>query len=742
MHKLISICCFLLFTETILSQKLTKEQMQAQMAEAKKESQQMIADLEKEIAEAKKRGDDAESIQELEKQLATMKKMLGVVEKAASPNTTFGRPETISKAEYPIPKYITPIVPLVLKQPVKIPTEKEATDRLLWYTGKKIDNYTLITTSGTVVRYDRPNNRVIVKPDQKLDSSFLKLVSKLSKTETVKNDFAKRIDGVQNSFLMYPEVIKAFEEFDYIRKRFDNISRNTLEFPANPIVKNSLKLISVSSRGAGVSHFIRHIYITGLEQAYQELLQIMNNPPALNFATPPKRPTDLCLCNSSIRQQYEGQLSDWFESFWKFEDDLLSKVKNLHRYTTDHNNTDLSSMPNFYQDIDRAMKLAITRKEDKVGILVANWGDDVHREEAVVMAKLALQREKQKWGLQPSTISYSWDNFGEYIKREMDARNYNVVFDYSLFLSHEFHRQLLGQSVNIDQTRFFRWMSRLEHYNRFDMTIDLDFEVEWRDMEDNPFIKFTGKLSSDPVLVSIGRLGCKWQLFLTYTDYLNGAEQDFRIPFKVKGGVMRVKKMQSWSEYPYTGPEDALMVFPSVRFDFCPGGSSDSAIMDVLRYKNEILNQQVVNVSVALEYTSDIDYTIELLACANKLLIPAEKVRDNSSEIVTMADEMLNFRSSIGPPTPTGNSILDQMQIEYSANLQQHKKQKELADIDHVNHSFILFDAVNYSDLLIDKNQPVSYEQPEIREYMTRGSIKLKVKHNPSPQWQFGPPNY
>jgi hypothetical protein len=57
-------------------------------------------------------------------------------------------------------------------------------------------------------------------------------VANLSRTESRKNDFALKSKRIQNSFLMYPEILKAYQEFDWIRKRFDELARNTISLPS------------------------------------------------------------------------------------------------------------------------------------------------------------------------------------------------------------------------------------------------------------------------------------------------------------------------------------------------------------------------------------------------------------------------------------------------------------------------------------------------------------------------------
>src|SRR5258708_4594552 len=86
----------------------SQQKIQAQMNQAKTKAQQQITDMENKIAEAKKRGDAPESIQQMEKNLATLKKMLGVIDNVANVSQN-KRSETISTSNTVAP-YKSPYI--------------------------------------------------------------------------------------------------------------------------------------------------------------------------------------------------------------------------------------------------------------------------------------------------------------------------------------------------------------------------------------------------------------------------------------------------------------------------------------------------------------------------------------------------------------------------------------------------------------------------------------------------------
>ncbi|MGZ5221731.1 MAG: hypothetical protein ACXWC7_16705, partial [Chitinophagaceae bacterium] len=224
--RIITIILFICSQQQLFAQVETSQgrpspkQVQDQIAQAKKESLQMITELEKEIAEATKRGDDPESIIEMKKQLATLKKMTGVANKAAnirqSGSKNIDGVNSIRPYKSPYTRFF--------KQAVAIPAEAQAKDKLLWYRGKKINQTTLVTTGGRIIQYDRQNNRVMVQYNEKKDTPFLKIVSGLSKSRQWTNTYVNNKSAEKNSFFDYPLVKLVMKKYELIEKQFDKIA--------------------------------------------------------------------------------------------------------------------------------------------------------------------------------------------------------------------------------------------------------------------------------------------------------------------------------------------------------------------------------------------------------------------------------------------------------------------------------------------------------------------------------------
>ncbi len=271
----------------------SNSQVQAQMKQAALEAKKQRDDIRKQIADAKTNNEDPVTIKQLEDQLGTLDKMVRMLE---GTNLT----DKMKTDEAPItktiePKFISPIIPITLKQPVKPPTEKEANDYLLWYKGKKIDNNTLITVDGTIIRYNRSQNVVIVDPDEKKDSTpYIGLARLLSQMGRMKNTFVSLMDGITNSFLMAPEIVNAFKECGYIEQRYYEIAKNHF---------------TVSFEGLDEP----------LQLYWEELLAAIDKLKPLDIQLPPERKT-ICTCVSDPAKEYNDALERWQQEFWQEED--------------------------------------------------------------------------------------------------------------------------------------------------------------------------------------------------------------------------------------------------------------------------------------------------------------------------------------------------------------------------------------------------------------------------------------
>ena len=138
-----------------------------------------------------------------------------------------------------------------------------------------------------LVRYERKKNLVIVQTDKRVDTPYHGLVNTLAKTPQMKSQFALGMLGMTNSFLMWPEIKKAYDEYNFFRDRYYNIAKNTID-------------VSLPQRNVILQFW------------HQQLSNYINNlPPLQSIVEPPKRPNDLCNCDPDEREGFEHHLVAW-----------------------------------------------------------------------------------------------------------------------------------------------------------------------------------------------------------------------------------------------------------------------------------------------------------------------------------------------------------------------------------------------------------------------------------------------
>ncbi len=718
-----------LLQQSVLSQQPSKEQMQAQMRQAKFKAQQQITDLEKQIADAKVNKENPETIKGLEDQLATMKKMLGIVDKAVNRNTT--GPKTIADSVSAVPPYKSPYIRF-FNQKVVAPTEAQAKDKLLWYKGKKINKNTLVTTKGRVIQYDRQNNHVLVQYNEKKDSNTLKIINNLKKSRQWTNTYVNNKSAEKNSFFDYPMVMLVMKEYELIEKDFDKIANNTINLPGlgtNPHA--SVYFDSPENRsGPSANYDFNSTDSTDpyIQQMYEEVMSRMNNPPPMDCPVPPKKEFGLCsYCNPDALEQYDREKEIWGDALHEYEVGIIRLCLTIERYFallgTDAE-TDMD--PAEYANLQGAQKFAMDRMDQRIKLLQQRYGNDIYRYTCVISATLAAERQKSLLGSPQEGLSYQFDIlvnriFENFMEQRIAANDYDIIFNYALILGFARQRALLGAGDDNDLDNI---INDVVNHNRFAMTVQMNFKIQFGP-DDKPVIIADGDLSTaQKVYVRLGRTkDCKWQFYLYQPDYgLEAAmtqEILFKIPVTVNSGTKKIKTDKGWETFTYSGPTEMSMNFPSFRISFCNGGGQDSAIMDVLRYEMEDISG----------YKMGKPYNIDLLEYVNKMLISVTNTKANASGLVSMADEMMNLSSQRTVDNTTGYAKLDEMQVKFKMNGKQEDLKKRSLSLDRVPNTVMLFDAQNGSCYLI--NNSTQSPNQEFSIDLKTAVIKIKVVCEP-----------
>jgi len=718
------------YTQTQPSQK----EIQAQLSEARQEALKHINDLKKDIATAKAKGESLETIKDMEYQLVTMEKMYGVIEQVGKAGDE--RPKTLPPSKTTEPRYVSPFEPIRLTRKVDAPVKGQARDSLLWYYGRRIDSNTLITTGSMIVRYDRVNNRVIVEPDRRADSFYYGMLNTLDQTQRMRNDFATSMFAIDNSFFMYPEIEKAYDEYYLFRNRYYKVAKNVINIGRitvthNPVTANDLKVL----------HDGLVLYIASL-------------PSAHHIKLPPKRPNDLCSCDPAERANYEQNLIDWLEaSFWSEEEMILHKLKEIYHFLDFTRqagmNIPIANIPNFKNNIIKAFNTVIERITIKLDELNKKYeAPDIYLEEGLVITTASFKKMLIQTIAdipEPSTIqlksnaytlidrieSSIMNNtvFEKYMNDQKAILNYNVVFDYSIYLAHEYNKQILSPSYSMNDNFFHTWVEGLKKFNRFTLTLTMDFKYTQTDNENKALMDADGKLESTPVIVSLGRSSCKWHLYATDANYKDrsGNEEPFQIPINVLSGT---KKIYTTSQrtFSYTGPGRMRMVFPMFEISYCPSNGQDQALMDILRYSDPDLKIHS-NDNFAKMYTTD------MLQYANKMFLGIKQTKENTYDIAGLVGEMHNIKTGSGQfPQSSGNQHMDELKMAHISEQRRRNAQMNLSQATHTANTIFQFDALNKSRILIDKTHSTVDANDKDRIWgidFTLGEIKLKVIHTP-----------
>lgn len=667
------VSCTLVFSQD--EKPPTKEEMKADFEQSIREAKQQRDELVKQIVEARKNKDDAESISQLEEQLNTVNQMISMLEK----NNPFVKQATrpVTPPKNTEPAYVSPFTPIKLKQPVSKPTEAQATDQLLWYRGRSIDPNTLITPSGLIARYNQQQHILTLQPDR-TDTPYYSLVNTLGQIRQMRLDYSSRMDGMMNSFFQFPLIEDAYNEYEFFKERYFKIAENTIQI--------GTPLGNVSS----------------LEQYINNLVNYVQNLPPARSISPPKRANDLCLCDyAAARRKYENDLKDWKTKFFAEENKIIEDwqtILSLTQYFRRNNHSLPSNASVFEETLAPQFRTKILeRLNTKLSELANQYPNDVLIEDGMVLIwsiVLKQMTEMDGWRSQfanaraaiegtlfrVKTLVMS-DIFDNYIEDQKRLKNYNKVFDYGLYTAHEFNKGRVEPSYQVNKKLYDTWMKGIEKFNRFKLNIEIDFDYNQVDRDNNneKMIYANGSLLSDDVYVSLGRWECKWELYMTDRNHRsrNTGGEEYRIPIRVLSGGQNIhhppKRM--W----YTGPAYMKMVFPTFKINLC--GSQSVAMLDVLTFGAADLkaheNDRIEEV-----------YTTIMQQYANKSLIGARKTQINAPEFMSKALEMMNMNNQ--QMTQTGNGpAFDRMKFEHAMNRKKADLQYSATGITHTDITVI-----------------------------------------------------
>jgi hypothetical protein len=703
------------------SAKQIEVQKQQAIADAKKERDE----IKKQLTQAKVNNDDPETVKRMEDNLASLDQMIAVLERANPSGNKI--PKSLPPSRNTEPAYVSPFTPIKLNQPVKTPTPDQAKDKLLWYSGRRIDANTLITASGLIVRYDRQNNMVILQPPNsgpEPDTNYYGLVNTLSQIKPMKNDYAVRMENMLNSFFMFPEIESAYQEYDLFKNKYYGLAKNKIP-------------VTLASPN------------TSLESMIKDFINFINHLPAVQMVLPPERPNDLCLCqDAAAKAGYHSSLNEWLGQFYSDEDKIMSMLMRIYERieTMRFRGQVIPSYAISMNDPTRYYELILRRMIDKVKGLSKKYEQgNVLLEDGLVYATEALLNKQTQLGFDGvrspviknaingliddiSSIILS-DIFERYIEDNKSLRWYSRVFDYGLYLAHELNKKLVYPQYEVNKNLFQKWMEGLKKFNRFKLTVELDFHFQVVSKEENDMAIMWAKgllQNEGDLYVSLGRHDCHWELYLTEVNHQKRgtSEQEYRIKMKIMSGQKDYVK-DKFPPFNYSGPATLQMAFPIFKIDFCGGQST--VMIDVMTYApNDMKIHEHDNFAKL--------YTTDLLGPANKTILGARKTEINVNELISTSAAMMNIHSSQLPGS-SGDPALDKLRMAYLSNKEKYDLQYSLSHTTHTGKTVIPLNleppgATRLFDPTFDMVDP-NDEDRKNGAMLTKGIISLKLIHAP-----------
>ncbi len=623
----------------------------------------------------------------------------------------------------------SPITRITLKSPVTPPAPAQGKDRLLWYVGKKVDDSTLMTTHGTLVRWSKRRNMVIVQAKK---DPFASVINALGKNEKIKAQFYDLLAEKKNALTYYQDLVSVNSELEAIQTTFTDCLKNTVTLPA-PLSSTAFKstwkkggvasIYSVQSPASlAIPAYIR--------KAYDALMLSMKNYPSIDFPPPPDMEFGVCHafdCDSSAYKKLMGQLDQWQQGFSSYERGIINQshaiIQSLQLLPGGDNDPEASVI---YDGLNKAAEFAKARMKNKTELLVRKYGSDFKKLPAITFVVISEERQRQLLGSE-DVLSETYlklpalfNGFEEFMDDQMDKRNYDLVLNPAFFIGIERQRQLLGAA---DDNRIPEIMEKLQAFNRFRIELQIDYEGE-KEVCDYR-IKFTAT-NLNPVYISFRRQECKFSLF-AYEDpnpelpiaWYNFYRGVFEMPLTITNGSA-TEIIHNWDGTCNSKPHDLdglnlSFSAPLSSFSFCEG-TEDSVQFGNSIGKNERKKDKRYDFIRFLEMPEEASLPENIEQMEMELDDLHKKIREKETQRFTK---------------PT----LEELEQQYADELRRKRLAQQVWEYEErADPGTMVFDAVNGSEIIIDEKttRTKKIDQEDAYEKSTM-TIRVKIIHDPLP---------
>ncbi|KIC90526.1 hypothetical protein [Flavihumibacter sp. ZG627] len=700
-------------------------ELKQQIEELKKE----ITDLEAEIKVAEK--SDPEEAAQLKKGLAALKNVLSMMGGTVTKQPV----KTASVAAKRPAAAASPIVPIILKQPLSVPTAAQAKDNLLWYKGKKANDSTLITMTGMLVQYAKKKGTVVVQPPKKNDR-FVKTVDELINNEKRKDEVAEHFVKMENGLLYYPLLVTSMAMYDDLASGFAAAVKNTIELPelrplpAGDEESRSPEISTAENKRptpekkedvkkAGDPAAI-HKHINEQLALAKKLIQQL--PPVASFPAPPARSLGFCgTCDTSLLARERRQDGIWLETYQGEEQRIAGILLGIERTKALLGQESNNSFAELLNPIT-------ARMEEKDNILLEKFGHDLRYSQIICIVVLGHERQRQLLGMgteSPSLLLPLMKKAGaaykKYFDEQVEAKNHDFVLNMPFHIGVLRQRALLG--LDEESNEFGDLVNMLLEYNRFAMTTEIDFIYEKVNDENEILLKATGTLeSSVKKYTMLIADSCSFRMMPYSTDISNQTIEKVTMPMTVKSGAKTIRDEENkLVTYRYSGPESFPLQFPEFKIDFCNNSKSDTAFMTGF-VGDESTAQQLGN-AMSKTYKQ---YKADILIFANYVFYAGAIDEDRA---IDQGNAILQTISNFQNQAPA-NTAMGKLKQQYEGKKQMDIQRQGLINTMANDKTTFLFTANNKSTVLIDKFNDFKKRIEDDTE-LKQGQIHLRIVHEP-----------
>lgn len=363
---------------------------------------------------------------------------------------------------------------IILKKGTSIPTKVQPKEKLFWFSGEKLDRYTLVTTNGKLVQYQPEKKQLVIQPNPAKDK-FSDIITELRKSEERRNEFVEAMGKSRTGIFSYPFAKQGLDGMDEADKNFSRSLSNVVEIPGTLRTNNFYQTNKTDSNHE------RPIPPQVL-QMHKEIMQFVEahkKESTFSISPPPEGEFDYCLeCDSTRKKKQDIRDSLYIDAFFSKENEILQKVLTIQKaWLLNGEPKEWSALIGEERDV---IDFLFRRLDKKCDMLLSNYGKDFKRLPVIVRIVLQQERNKQLMGVSTdggsklNQLVSLLDLSQQYIDEQIKNRNYKEVLNYRWILGLERQRLLLGGS---EEGSFYTLIKKLQNFNRFKLTLEAKAKV-------------------------------------------------------------------------------------------------------------------------------------------------------------------------------------------------------------------------------------------------------------------------